>query len=169
MEIVSNVSKLPLNERRLRCKWGFGECTFSYDEKYITIESKYSPDSRSRKYDLWRLIPTPATEETLRPEASTQTRSGIAFLLAALVVFFSDFRWSLPLLIPVLVIAGIFEICVGWYRLRARTYTHFFGSEGPALVSIPTTVIEGDREAFVHGLSEAIRSARTTVFGTPDV
>ena len=169
MEIISNVTKLPLNERKLRCKLGFGECTFSYDEKYVTIESKYTPDSGSRKYDLWRLIPTPATEETLRPEASTQTRLGIAFLLAALVVFFSEFRWSLPLLVPVLILMGVVEIGIGWYRFRPRTYTHFFGSDGPALVSIPATVIEGNREAFVHGLSEAIRSARTAVYGTTAV
>ena len=169
MELIANVSKLPLSERKLRCKLGFGKCTYSYDEKYVTIESKYAPDSGTRKYDLWRLIPTPATEETLRPEASTQTRLGLAFLLAALVVFFSEYRWSLPLLVPVLVLVGMVEICVGWYRLRPRTFTHFFGSEGPALVSIPTKVLEGDREAFIHGLSEAVRSARTEVYGTTAV
>lgn len=169
MELVADMTKLPLSERKLRCRLGFGECIFSYDEKYITIESKYAPDSGTRKYDLWRLIPTPATEQTLRPEASRQTRTGILFVLAALVVFFSEFRWSLPLLVPVLAIVGIAEMGIGWYRMRPRTFTHFFGSDGPALVSIPTRVIEGNREAFIHGLSEAIRSARTAVYGTTAV
>ena len=169
MELVANVTKLPLSERKLRCTLGFGECTFSYDEKYVTIESKYAPDSGIRKYDLWRLIPTPATEQTLRPEASTQTRRGILFFLAAVVVFFSDFRWSLPLLVSVLATVGFAEMSVGWYRMRPRTFTHFFGSDGPALVSIPTSVLEGNREAFIHGLSEAIRAARTSVYGTTAV
>ena len=169
MDLVRNVRKLPLNERKLRCRVGLGECTFSYDDKYVTIESKAAPDTGSRKYDLWRLIPTPATESTLRPEASPQTRLGLAFLLAALIIFFSPYRWSLPLLVPVLMVVGIVECSVGWYRLRPRTYTHFFGSDGLALVSIPTKVIEGDREAFIHCMSEAIVAARTAVYGTTAV
>jgi len=169
MEIVANVTKLPPNERKLRCSLGFGECIFSYDDKYITIESKGAPDSGSRKYDLWRLIPNPATEDTLKPEASTQIRQGVAFFLAALIIFFSEFRWSLPLLLPVLIFVGVLKICVGFYRIRPRTFTHFFGTDGPALVSIPINVIEGNREAFIHGLSEAIRSARTAVYGTTAV
>ena len=167
MEVVANVRKLP--QKKLRSKVGFTEYTFSYDEKYVTIESNKGFDSGTRKYDLWRLIPTPATEQTLRPEASTQTRTGIAFLLAAMVVFFSEFRWSLPLLVPVLVAIGMVELYLGWQRLRPRTYTHFFGSDGPAMVSIPAEMIEGDREAFIKGLSEAIRSARTAVYGTTAV
>ena len=169
MELVTNVAKLPLQQRKLRCHIGLGDVTFSYDEKYITIESKHTLDSGVRKYDLWRLIPTPATEQMLRPEASTQIRSGIVFLLAAAVVFYSEFRSALPLLVPVLVLVGVVELILGWNRLRPRTFTHFFGSDGPAMVSIPTKVIEGDREAFIQGLSEAIRSARTAVYGTTAV
>ncbi len=166
MEVITNITKFP--QKKLRAKAGFAEFTFSYDDTYIMIESN-GLDFGSRKYDLWRLIPTHATEQTLRPEASTQTRTGIVFLLAALVVFFSEFRWSLPLLVPVLTLAGLVELFVGWYRLRPRTYTHFFGSDGGALVSIPTDVIEGDREGFIRGLSDAISDARTTVYGTTDV
>jgi hypothetical protein len=130
MEIIASVTRLP--QKKIRAKSGIGEYTFSYDDKYITIDSK-GFDWGTRKYDLWRLIPTPATEQTLKPEAATQTRTGMAFLLSALVVFFSDFRWSLPLLIPVLFVAGVVEICVGWQRLRPRTYTHFFGTDGGRL------------------------------------
>jgi hypothetical protein len=166
MEVVASVTRLP--QRKLRAKVGFGECTFSYDDKYITIDA-IGFDSGTRKYDLWRLIPTPATEQTFRPEASTQLRTGIALLLAALVVFFSEFRWSLPLLVPVLGAAGAFECCVGYYRLLPRTYTHFFGAEGGALVSIPMEVIEGDRETFIRGLTDSINSARAAVYGTTAV
>jgi hypothetical protein len=169
MELIAHVTKLPLQDRKLRCQVGLGEVVFSYDEKYVTIESKHNLDSGVRKYDLWRLIATPATEQMHRPEASTQTRSGIAFLLAAAVVFFSEFRWALPLLVPVLVLVGLVELAIGWNRLRPRTFTHFFGSDGLAIVSIPTKIIEGDREAFIQGLAEAIRSARTAVFGTTAV
>jgi hypothetical protein len=169
MELITNVTKLPLNERKVRCRVGFAESTFSYDEKYVTIESKFAPDSGTRKYDLWRLIPTHVTEMSMRPEASAQTRSGMGFIVAAVVVFFSSLPESLPLLVPALVLVGIFDFCLGCYRIRPRTYTHFFGAEGPALVSIPMNVVEGDREAFIHGLSEAIRTARTAVYGTTAV
>lgn len=166
MELVANVTKLP--QKRLRAKSGLSEHVFSYDEKYVAIESR-GLDSGTRKYDLWRLIPTHTTEQTLRPEFSGQTRTGIALILAAIVVFFSEYRWSLPLLVPVLAIVGVVELVVGVHRLRPRTYTHFFGSDGPAMVSIPTDIVEGDREAFIQGLSEAIRSARTAVYGTTAV
>lgn len=169
MEIVANVAKLPLSERKLRCRSGFNEYTFSYDDRYVTIESKYSIEARSKKYDLWRLIPIPATEEVLRPEAVNQGRRGIAFLLAAVIVFFSEFRWSFPLLVPILAVVGLLESSVGWYRARPRTYTNFFGSDAGALVCIPIEVLEGNREAFIHGLSEAIRSARAAAYGTSAV
>ena len=169
MELVSNVTTLPRNERKLRCRDGLAERTFSYDDKYITIESNFAPDSGSRMYELWRLIPTPATEVSLRPEASSQTRAGIGFVLAALVVHFSPIPESAPLLVPVLIAVGIVELGVGWYRLRPRTYTHFFGSEGPALVSIPMNIVEGNRDAFIQGLSEAIGAARVAVYGTTAV
>jgi hypothetical protein len=169
MEILTSVARLPLNERKLRCQLGFEEHTFSYDDKYVTIESKNGLNSGIKKYDLWRLIPTPATEQMVRPEASSQTRSGIGFLLAGIIVFFSEFRWSLPLFVPVLTLVGVTELGIGWFRLRPRTFTHFFGSDGPAMVSIPMKINEGNREAFIHGLSEAIRSARTAVYGTTSV
>src|SRR6267378_4642675 len=140
MELIASVAKLP--QKRLRAKSGFTEYTFSYDEKYVTIESNKGVNSGMRKYDLWRLIPTPATEQSVRPEGSPQARTGILFLLAALVLFFSDFRWSLPLLMPVLMAVGFFELYMGMQRFRPRTYTHFFGSDGPALVSIPMDVVE---------------------------
>jgi hypothetical protein len=167
MELVANVAKLP--QKRLRAKSGFSKYTFSYDEKYVTIESSEGFDSGTRKYDLWRLIPQPATEQKPRPEATSQTRSGIAFLLAALVIYFSEFRWSLPLLVPVLTLVGLVELCIGWQRAGPRTFTHYFGSDGGALLSIPMDIIEGDRDAFIAGLTEAIRSARTEVYGTTAV
>ena len=169
MEQIANVTKLPLKHRKLRCKYGLGDCTFSFDEKYITIESHNGLDAGPRKYDLWRLIPTPATEQVQRPEAASQVRSGIAFLLVALVIFFSDFRSTLPLLVPVLLVVGAVELAVGYYRIKPRTFTHFFGSDGPAVVSIPTEALEGDRERFIENLSEAIKSARTEAYGTTSV
>ena len=167
MELISNVTKLP--QKRLRAKSGLSEYVFSYDEKYVTVEVTRGINTGVRKYDLWRLIPLPATEQTAEPEGSPQARTGVIFLLAALVVFFSEFRWSLPLLVPVLMAAGFFELFMGMLRFRPRTLTHFFGADGPALVSIPMDVIEGDRESFIKGLSEAIQSSRTAVYGNPAV
>jgi len=170
MDAPTNVTKLPLKQARLRCDTGWCAYTFSFDEKYVTVEFRHAFGSGARKHDLWRLIPAPVTEQERNQEGAKQFRRGLGFLLATIVVFFSDLPRSIPLLAPALLLVGLVEVCIGYFQMKPRVFTKFFGSGEGALISIPNEgILEGDREAFIEGLSSAVHDARVRVYGTAAV
>ena len=83
----------------------------------------------------------------------------MAFIVAAIIIYFSDFNDSIPLLAPALLVYGVVRTSNLWRDLVPKTWTIIRYKNGESAGSIVHSGDSGEREKFEATLSQAIERA----------
>lgn len=136
----------------------------SFDERDLFIQQTLGLLERRSSYHLHNLSPAIPQERVSDEDAMVQVRRSWLYLLAAVVVYFSDINAAVPLLAPVL--GGLWLVIFAANLRHAWPYRWFVVRDefGAAVARMRVTDhTEADRtrqEAFVRSLSGAIESAK---------
>jgi hypothetical protein len=136
----------------------------SFDERDLFIRCTRGFIESSSSYHLHNLSPSIATERVSDPDALGRIRTAWLLLLAAVVIRFSDYNASIPLLAPVLALLwlGIFVVNLrhAW-PYRWLVVREEFGS-------VVTRIRKAEEDAqavaqqdlFIRNLTDAIERAK---------
>ncbi len=136
-----------------------------FDERYL-YEHWHNRLSSGDKFHLLHDLSPKLARWTHIGESSLQAlKLGGLLLLAAAVVFFSDYHARVPLLAPSLLAAGLVPALRGLLGILPRTWTYIYDDEGNYIASIPvprneSTSMKQRREAFEQQLAAAIENAK---------
>lgn len=136
----------------------------SFDERDVFIQQKLGVLERRSSYHLHNLSPAIPQERVSDEDAVERVRRSWLYLLAAVVVYFSDINTAVPLLAPVLALLWLVTFVANlrqawpyrWYVVRDE-----FGAVVARMRVTDDT--ESDRtrqQLFVKSLSGAIESAK---------
>ena len=143
--------------------------TLSFDERYLYEEWKKGIEKGKATYLLYRLSPNIIEATDLDKEALKHIRFSWYFLIASIIIYFSDYNETIPLLAPVLAAFSILifvkNIRKTWPRVWAIVYDDYNYKQ----VSVPLSDNEdkstsSEREKFMNDLSEAIAVAKKQEF-----
>ncbi len=107
---------IPLNARSLSFRWEGYDHKLQLDPEHLTVEWKSPAYSRVIKTALRDLKPELVVEQWVSEAGRKSGRLATACLAAAVVVWFSDIRPHVPLLVPALLLFGVQNI---YWAIRA--------------------------------------------------
>ncbi len=136
-----------------------------FDERYLYEHWHNRFSSGDRFHLLHDLSPKLACWTHISESSLHALKWGAVLLLAAGVVFFSDYHARVPLLAPSLFLAGLVPALRGLIGILPKTWTYIYDDEGNYIASIPVPKNESalqrqQREAFERQLSTAIETAK---------
>jgi len=146
-----------------KVRWGKDRYSYSVTGNSFRTEWKSGMDCASLSYPLYGMSPDLIETVGRSPETTKAVRVASALLASAVIIFFSDFNTSIPLLAPFL-----FLLC-GWWLVNAlrqvvpRRWTEvrkLSGETGFSMVQ-PEHRTQ-DWVKFEQALSAAIRKANET-------
>jgi len=136
-----------------------------FDERYLYEywENRFS--SGCKFYLLHDLSPKLANWNHINESSLQHLKLGVLFILATVIVFFSDYDDKLPLLSPALLILGLIPIVRGLLDIAPKVWTYISDDDGTYVTSIQISRNETDkqkqkREIFEKKLSQAIETAK---------
>lgn len=161
----SKVSKLRPKHTRYEYRIGWRRMVLEFDERYLHEHWEERSGFGTRTSLLHYLSPRFARVREMDPDAMRHTRIGGGLLLAAIVVFFSAYNASIPLLAPVLLLLSLGPLILGLRHIRPRTWTYIYDDDGNYVTGILIEDAESDeavmrREGFENALAESIENAK---------
>ena len=152
---------IPLNARSLSYRWDGYDYRLQLDPEHLTVEWKSPAYSHVSKAALSDLKPDLAVEHWVSEGGRKSGRLAIACLAAAVVVWFSDIRAHVPLLVPALLLLGVQNM---YWAIRAvvpRNRTMVRAQNESHIVSIPHFKrLAAQRRAFEDSLLRMVKQAR---------
>jgi hypothetical protein len=145
------------------------ECRLWCDERYLYEEWSQGPLNGKNSFLLHRLSPSIVDESITDHESIKNIRKVWLLFLSAIVIFFSDFQSQIPLLVPALVIYGVFlvvrNIRKAWPRHWINVYDEYnFKQVGIVIPEDESSSRKEEREKFVSELIEGIENAKKKEF-----
>jgi hypothetical protein len=140
--------------------------SLSFEESTLTVivQDKYT--SRTQTVPLDYLESHFVEEVTVDSASRKMVRQSYVLIISALIVFFSSYNESIPLLAPVLMLLGIFNFTVHIKRARPYKWITIASIYNRDLFSIRTVdpveeVMDRARlKAFLSGLEHAIEKSK---------
>jgi hypothetical protein len=152
---------IPFTPQNLSFKCGGRNCTLEFDQDYLTVCYRDTPELQLTKVPLWRIMPELLVDRSLPDSYRREGRVARYCLLGSIIAFFSDIQTHVPLLAPILL------SCAAWTLFRAIRYawpldkTKIVSEWGEELAVIPHhDSLATARAAFEEKLLAAIRRAR---------
>jgi hypothetical protein len=158
---MATFEDIPLNARSLSYRWEGHDYRLQLDPEHLSVECKSPVVTRVSKTALSDLKPDLPVEQWVSQGGLKCGRRAIACVVAATVVWFSDIRPHVPLLVPVLLLFGIQNI---YWTIRAvvpRNRTSVQAENGSQIVFIPHfDRLTTQRRAFEDSLLRMVKQAR---------
>jgi hypothetical protein len=152
---------VPLNARSLSFKRAGQRCTLEFDSEYLTHSFQDKPAFYISKTPLWRIMPELLVDRSIPESAWKHGRISRYSLAAAVVVYFSDIRAYVPLLVPALLLCALYSTYRGVRMVYPPQKTKIVSDWGDEIAVIPHHEnIATNRKAFESALMEAVREAR---------
>ena len=165
----SNISEFKPRTQSYEFEFLGKKTTLSFDERYLHEEWKKGVAKGKSTYLLYRLSPNIVEATDINQEALKLVRTSWILLIASIVIYFSDYKETIPLLAPVLAVAAIsiftINIRKSWPRVWAIVYDDYnYKQVGIPLSEKDEKKASSERGIFLNELSEAIEVARKQEF-----
>lgn len=159
---MQNVTRIQPGREVLRVRDGRTLKVLQIEEGFLVEKWERGPWQGARARPLDRLAPIFIEDRSFQPARARLFRLGTLLLLAAVVLAFSDYRLQIPLLAPLLTLAGLPMLWLGYGGVRPRSRTRILDELGQEEFAIEHDGVETtqQRKAFEKFLAEAIQNAR---------
>lgn len=138
---------------------------FDFDHEKITSQWSDGPLMHRHSVSLHRINPDFAEETVTDEKRAGTARAGIYLIIAAVVVYFSEYNIKLPLAVPALALIGVITFWRGFRGIIPHAYVRLRNDYDEVLMNIPYPLGEDVeqkkiRSTFQQRLQEAICLAR---------
>lgn len=158
---ISNVRRLHAPRNQVSFREGIGRRVLRFDEDALTTEWRIGERFRRLRYDLIGVSPQVIVDSTPYLGDPRGLRIAVLSLALAVVVFFSDYSASIPLLAPFFVAIGVAQAVAAMRFMELGPRTIVTDTDGHELALLPHARIDPDeRIGFEKALSEAVRNAQ---------
>ena len=161
----ATVAEIATTRKRLEVEHRGRSTLLEFDEEYLYERWRTWQGSGENAYPLRRLSPILRRGRSDTSVYINRARMGFAFLIAAVVIYFSEYHAKIPLAAPVLALLSIAPLISGARGSFPATCVQICDDYNTVEAWIPVADEADDgglaiQEQFLNGLVSAIEAAR---------
>lgn len=165
-----NISQLSPSVNRIEFEDGGRTTIVEFDERHIYVSRrKWHIELGTSTRLLHQLSKTISPASTNEPSAANEVRGSWLWLLGAIVVYFSNYSASIPLLAPALGLVWLVKFSLNIRAAIPKDWLVVNDDWGMVVVQIRAPGGESGgssrHQMFVHALSRAIETAKQKEYG----
>lgn len=139
--------------------------TLEFDKRYLYEKWNSRSSKGTKAYVLHDLSPKLVHWRHIGENSLSTLKWAGLFLLSALIIFYSDYQYKIPLLAPSMLIIGITMLLKALNDIRPRSWTYIYDDEGNFVTSLLIDNRESkerqqQRHSFETHLSKSIELAK---------